>query len=319
MKKILKALMLIFVCLILTSCSCFGPTVRHARDPKWWGDTYGPEELIDGFRVCLRTDGYYQIIGTTSGVVKDGIYIIPQYINDIPVMGYGIPGYWTSSQLYNDLYYNGMNMTLETAGANSTQNTNIDKEPLYEGLENIKKVYINCHHTNGCPVYYGRNGGCYWVFDNAKTIMNYSVNNFYSDVDYDYFLLKGSENAILCFSYGDYFKVQALIEHFLLEHGPNDGNDFITYIITNVEFHYNLYIDGEEYHSFTHPENDLYWIDHLADGEKLMEPPIPYVEGQTFLGWYKDKECTIPFNFATEVVHEVEDQYVWLKLYAKWQ
>ena len=78
-----KIIILLLLLLISSSLmSCFGN-----RNPKYWGETYGKEELIDGFRVCLRNDGYYQIIGVTDKAFKNDYYIVPQYINNIPVMG----------------------------------------------------------------------------------------------------------------------------------------------------------------------------------------------------------------------------------------
>lgn len=49
-----------------------------------------------------------------------------------------------------------------------------------------------------------------------------------------------------------------------------------------------------------------------------MEPPAPYVEGYKFMGWYKDKECTDPFDFS-EPVSGVPGEPVWLQLYGKWE
>ena len=47
-------------------------------------------------------------------------------------------------------------------------------------------------------------------------------------------------------------------------------------------------------------------------GEKI-EAIEPYKEGFCFGGWYLDKNCTIPFNIATETVSES------MTLYAKWE
>ena len=85
----------------------------------------------------------------------------------------------------------------------------------------------------------------------------------------------------------------------------------------NVEFYYND-IDGEEYHSWLRSNDNIYMIDYLENGDILAEPSVPYVEGHTFLGWYTDPECTQLYDF-TKPVSQIEDELVWLKLYAKWQ
>ncbi len=46
--------------------------------------------------------------------------------------------------------------------------------------------------------------------------------------------------------------------------------------------------------------------------EKLSKPNEPIREGYTFEGWYKDKECKIPWNFTVDVVYET------ITLYPKW-
>ena len=63
---------------------------------------------------------------------------------------------------------------------------------------------------------------------------------------------------------------------------------------------------------------DNYWIDYCSDGELLMEPPIPYVEGYEFIGWYKDSECTEAWDFTIDKV-SFENEDSELILYAKWR
>ncbi|MDE6584341.1 MAG: InlB B-repeat-containing protein, partial [Anaeroplasmataceae bacterium] len=46
--------------------------------------------------------------------------------------------------------------------------------------------------------------------------------------------------------------------------------------------------------------------------EKITNPGAPTREGYTFDGWFKDAACTLPWNFATDVV--TGD----VTLYAKW-
>ncbi len=50
-----------------------------------------------------------------------------------------------------------------------------------------------------------------------------------------------------------------------------------------------------------------------ASGTKLPKPLDPTLEGFTFDGWYRDAECTQPWDFETELVSEN------MILYARWQ
>ena len=316
MKKIIILLLLLLISSSLMSC--FGN-----RNPKYWGETYGKEELIDGFRVCLRNDGYYQIIGVRDKAFKNDYYIVPQYINNIPVMGYGIPAFFTRDELYRYLYKEKKSFPYDYSGRSSVLTTDINGKDLFsESIVGVKKAYICCHHVNG-SLSYCRN----WTYEGISTMINFSINNLNPEHFFAFYTSNGiPETKILYyFCYEDYIQYDSIIEKHInneelirerLEMGFATPIDCMC---CNIEFHYNLFIDGVEYHSFTHPENDIYWIDYVDNSEKLMEPPIPYVEGHKFLGWYKDKECTIPYNFTTEVVHEVENEFVWLNLYAKWE
>ena len=49
----------------------------------------------------------------------------------------------------------------------------------------------------------------------------------------------------------------------------------------------------------------------VADGETILNPGAPSVEGMIFEGWYKDKECTQLYDFETAVTED-------FTLYAKW-
>lgn len=48
-------------------------------------------------------------------------------------------------------------------------------------------------------------------------------------------------------------------------------------------------------------------------GEKLTPTGIPTREGYRFKGWYRDKECTLPWNLETDTVTEK------MNLYASWE
>ena len=91
----------------------------------------------------------------------------------------------------------------------------------------------------------------------------------------------------------------------------------------NVSYMYN-YEDA--------PHEGIYWIDDY-DGSKIkFIPPAPIREGYTFLGWYKDEECTEKWDFDNDLIPEKEYEtkqddgteykvykYKNNKLYAKWR
>ena len=118
------------------------------------------------------------------------------------------------------------------------------------------------------------------------------------------------------------------------------------YKFANIFFKYNLTIDGKKY---TNPnmsadfafditeydtnrtisyvnegdiidylkgiEIDDYWIDYSDYRTRVFEPPVPYVEGYEFQGWYKESECINKWDFQNDIFDPAED----LILYAKWQ
>ena len=49
----------------------------------------------------------------------------------------------------------------------------------------------------------------------------------------------------------------------------------------------------------------------VEDGKTATKPTDPTASGWTFKGWYQDKTCSIPFNFATPITGNIT-------LYAKW-
>ena len=49
----------------------------------------------------------------------------------------------------------------------------------------------------------------------------------------------------------------------------------------------------------------------VEDGKTATKPADPTASGWTFKGWYQDKTCSIPFNFATPITGNIT-------LYAKW-
>ncbi len=90
-----------------------------------------------------------------------------------------------------------------------------------------------------------------------------------------------------------YLKEQELVFAYLPKTDYNKGKTTLTenVLLANVQFMYN-YEDSANL--------GYYWIDDLEMGETLSYiPPNPTRAGYTFAGWYKDSECTIPYNFAS--------------------
>ena len=79
---------------------------------------------------------------------------------------------------------------------------------------------------------------------------------------------------------------------------PNykDGflNMFPRFHLANVEYYMN---DGTE---------DVYFVDHVSGTKVNVEPSIPYREGYTFRGWYKDIELTQLFDFENDIIPEIK-------------
>lgn len=394
--------------------SCFLTSCLHVNfdiSPSYWGESYGKMKNIDGLLVCLRTDGYYQVVGIRKAAINDGIIVIPQHINGHPVMGLGAPyecystSIFSKNPLYETIYTEKKSLMLESHSIGAKCYFGPNGAELFDTRKKdygLKKVYVNSHHVNleafccvikGKPIYicnyadietkilhfiktYSKQDFLSSSIESylheskkfytvalrvIKYISNYNsetyneqrIMSFYSDgqdqtfvyskhfkdfLEELYFL---SIDSLIMFTIeeslgklsegltmneiepdfeGESFESDEyrmyLMEKYTNEYKFNNIEDNI--IVANTEFHYNLLINGEEYHNFQHPENDLYWIDYLEDGELLMEPPAPYVEGYKFMGWYKDKECTDPFDFS-EPVSGVPGEQVWLQLYGKWE
>lgn len=76
----------------------------------------------------------------------------------------------------------------------------------------------------------------------------------------------------------------------------------------NVQFFYNLFED---------PSEDIYLIDYYENQLVEFIPDDPKISDKTFIGWYKDKEGLIPWDFTNDIVVYNEDEPV-LNLFAKW-
>lgn len=91
---------------------------------------------------------------------------------------------------------------------------------------------------------------------------------------------------------------------------PNNKNSFYA----NVSYHFNY--DGA-------PDEGYYFIDDYDDELIGFIPEYPQREGYEFLGWFKDEETLIPWDFEVDRIPEkiYNDgvyQFVETKLYAKW-
>ena len=73
------------------------------------------------------------------------------------------------------------------------------------------------------------------------------------------------------------------------------------------------------------PNYDYFLIDLIETTGKIQKPPYdPEREGYRFAGWYKDAECTVPWDFYTDLVEIKYDDngeriYEEIRLYAKWE
>ena len=93
------------------------------------------------------------------------------------------------------------------------------------------------------------------------------------------------------------------------------GELFEACIPANVSYFFNY--DGE-------PNEGYFFVDLMKETGKLTKPPYdPKREGYSFSGWYKDVECTVPFDFdSDEIVISFDEEgnriYNEFSLYAKW-
>ncbi|MCL2062580.1 MAG: InlB B-repeat-containing protein [Firmicutes bacterium] len=85
----------------------------------------------------------------------------------------------------------------------------------------------------------------------------------------------------------------------------------------NISFKYN--------YEFA-PRNGYHWIDDLDYGSKIVTvPENPVRAGYSFLGWYKDTDCTEKWDFAkdttVEAIVDLDGKPVYQEtvLYAGWQ
>ena len=74
------------------------------------------------------------------------------------------------------------------------------------------------------------------------------------------------------------------------------------------------------------PNQNYYFINEFERGGLIEDTPFePYREGYTFLGWYKDPECSTKWDFEKDTLPEPtydengDLQFIETRLYAKWE
>jgi len=107
-------------------------------------------------------------------------------------------------------------------------------------------------------------------------------------------------------------------EVFIGFYGPSYNENFYpnnkTSFFANVSYHYNY--EGA-------PDEGYYFIDDYDNGLIGYIPEDPIREGYQFMGWFKDEETLVPWDFEIDKVPvkiyiDGVYQFVETKLYAKW-
>lgn len=71
-------------------------------------------------------------------------------------------------------------------------------------------------------------------------------------------------------------------------------------------------------YDLNYDEHSFYYVDYVEMEDKIKNTPLsPVREGYQFDGWYKEKECIIKFDFASDSVSVNENGE--MRLYAKWK
>lgn len=68
-------------------------------------------------------------------------------------------------------------------------------------------------------------------------------------------------------------------------------------------------------------DKPYYYVDNYEYGSKIIcIPPTPTRDNYKFLGWYKDKDCTMEWDFNNDTISlSQEEVYKENRLYAKWE
>ena len=375
MKKVLNVFILIVLWFVISSCDSRYLFNRHAPyDEYYFGESLGYAFDYEYLRVCLRPDGYCQIVGFNDKIYEQETIIIPQHINGIPVMGVGAIydehpflrdnlqciltyGYdlileserRSSDKVicfdthYNELFgtrsdYNYKNVYLFSNHINGIRDflkcftgsvtdeeyeeylvkkDEEDKKEFVRDKEDFHKIFFRGEAEKivlGLPdekalslhlIILFENKGIKESYVDKIVISQYNLKNCLQRIEderqkyYESYLEGRSVEEVdelFYKNYGRYYEIQRCR-------------------IANVEFHYNIEINGEPY-CRDNQKTDTYWFDYNYDGEYIMEPPAPYIEGYEFTGWYLDSECTIAWDFNNPYVTS-EDNPI-LYLYAGW-
>lgn len=304
MKKYI--LLLLFIIFVLCGCKT-EPNYAGIKGKK----LYRNQEALEYYAVGVRPDGYYQIIDCFDEIENQEIIIIPSLYKGIPVLGFGLPttmylGYYETIEVWHANDYYGSN----TGFIESNQ---------------LKTLYFGAHHTNKSiltqtsdkwvfmsDLYYGTLSSDDMLYIDAE----FMLSNILAPIN-DYPVNYKKSNLINVFSKN--MICQFLNDEQLMKtHLQFDDDEVFDikllyeygYVAANIEFYYN--IDSAPC--------KMYWIDYEKDQTLIFEPPVPYVEGYEFLGWYKEPECINKWHFDKDMIDESIDveNMVELKLYAKW-
>ena len=95
--------------------------------------------------------------------------------------------------------------------------------------------------------------------------------------------------------------------------GSKNGNAY-TYTVSNVTSQpvISISVAAKRQYTVTFASNgSIYSISTVEENMKASQPISPERNGYVFGGWYKDANCTHPYDFQSEITSDV-------KLYAKW-
>ena len=292
-KKILSLILLI---ILLSGCNYAGIKGKKL---------YRNQEALEYYAIGIRPDGYYQIVDCFDEIEKQEIIIIPSLYKGIPVLGFGLPAtmYYETDEVWhaNDYY--------------------AKKKGFIESNQ-LKTLYFGAHHTNKSihtetsdkwvfmsDLYYGTLSSDDMLYIDAEFMLTNILKpiNYYKKSN----LINVFSKNIICQFLND--------EQLMKKHLQFDDDEVFDikllyeygYVAANIEFYYN--IDSAPC--------EMYWIDYEKDQTLIFEPPVPYLEGYEFLGWYKEPECINKWDFDKDMIESSLDieNMVQLKLYAKWK
>ena len=308
MKKYIL-LLLLFIILVLCGCKT-EPNYSGIKGKK----LYRYQEALEYYAIGIRPDGYYQIVDCFDEIENQEIVIIPSLYKETPVIGFDVPatmylGYYETIEVWHANDYH----SYETGCIKSNQ---------------LKTLYFGAHHANRSidtetsnkrvfmsDLYYGSLSSDDMLYIDAEFMLsnivqplncgsiNYSrdkesylINVFSKNMIYQFLHDEQLMKMNLQFDDDEVFDIKLLYEY--------------GYVTENIEFYYN--IDSAPC--------EMYWIDYEKDQTLIFEPPVPYLEGYEFLGWYKESECINQWDFDKDMIESSLDleNMVQLKLYAKW-